>query len=160
MLHRNDSWIKKSEWAFFFFFFCRKCWKSVRFAAAENWFKPPLFFIDRTKAVIQHFWRSPLSNWKKTQKNPEKKTHKNSYFLLSVVSLYTPYFVMFCVFLYGPFCHGAHKLDLSTLFSTFFFEHIFHLYYNWLNKFAFVIGQTKDWILFCAHMEYKRQDGG
>ena len=29
-------------------------------------------------------------------------------------------FVMFCVFLYGPFCHGAHKLDLSTLFTTFF----------------------------------------
>jgi len=27
---------------------------------------------------------------------------------------------MFCVFLYGPFCHGAHKLDLSTLFTTFF----------------------------------------
>jgi len=22
--------------------------------------------------------------------------------------------------LYGPFCHGAHKLDLSTLFTTFF----------------------------------------
>jgi len=21
----------------------------------ENWFKPPMFFIDRTKAVIQHF---------------------------------------------------------------------------------------------------------
>jgi len=28
---------------------------SVRFAAAENWFKPPMFFIDRTKAVILHF---------------------------------------------------------------------------------------------------------
>jgi len=25
------------------------------FAAAENWFKPPMFFIDRTKAVILHF---------------------------------------------------------------------------------------------------------
>ena len=34
--------------------------------------------------------------------------------------LFTPCFVMFCVFLYGPFCHGAHKLDLSTLFTTFF----------------------------------------
>ena len=29
--------------------------ESVRFAAAENWFKPPMIFIDRTKAVIQHF---------------------------------------------------------------------------------------------------------
>jgi len=29
-------------------------------AAAENWFKPPLFFIDRTKALIQHLWRSHI----------------------------------------------------------------------------------------------------
>ena len=27
-----------------------------------------------------------------------------------------------CLFLYWPFCHGAHKLDL------FFFEHLFNLY--------------------------------
>ena len=27
----------------------------ARFAEAENWFKPPMIFIDRTKAVIQHF---------------------------------------------------------------------------------------------------------
>ena len=47
------------------------------------------------------------------------KNTKNSYFLLSVASLYTPCFVLFCVFWYGPFCHGAHKLDLSTLFTTF-----------------------------------------
>ena len=32
----------------------------VRFAAAENWFKPPMFFIDRTKAVIQHFFGEVL----------------------------------------------------------------------------------------------------
>ena len=43
-----------------------------------------------------------------------------SYFLMSVASLYTLCFVMFSVFLYGPFCHGAHKLDLSTLFTTCF----------------------------------------
>jgi len=49
-----------------------------------------------------------------------RKTQKNSYFLMSGVSLYTPCFEMFCVFFYGPFCHGAHKLDLSTLFTTFF----------------------------------------
>ena len=50
-------------------------------------------------------------------------------FFMSVASLFTQCFVMFCVFLYGPFCHGAHKLDLSTLFTTFFFEHLLHLYY-------------------------------
>ena len=60
---------------------------------------------------------------KKIKKNRNirlRKTQKNSYFLMSVASLYTQCFVMFCVFLYGPFCHGAHKLDLSTLFTTFF----------------------------------------
>jgi len=41
---------------------------------------------------------------------------------MSVTSLYTPCFVMFCVFLYGPFCHGAHTLDLSTLFTSFIFR--------------------------------------
>ena len=35
-----------------------------------------------------------------------------------------------CAFWYWPFCHGAHKLDLSTLFSAFFFEHLFSLYCN------------------------------
>ena len=29
--------------------------------------------------------------------------------------------VVLCVWvLYGPFCHGALKLDISTLFTTFF----------------------------------------
>ena len=102
-------------------FFSRKCWESVRFAAAESWFKPPMFFFDRSKTVIQHFWRSPLSNWKLKKKIRKiRKKHKNSCFLMSVASLYTACFVMFCAFLYGPFCHGAHKLDLSTLFTTFF----------------------------------------
>ena len=50
----------------------------------------------------------------------KSKNTKNSYFFMSVASLFTPCFVMFGVFLYGPFCHGAHKLDLSTLFTTFF----------------------------------------
>jgi len=45
----------------------------------------------------------------------------------SWMSLYTSCFVMFFVFLYGPSCHSAHKLDLSTL-QHFFFEHLFHLY--------------------------------
>ena len=59
-----------------------------------------------------------IKNWKYKKLNNLKNT-KNSYFLMSVASLYTACFVMFCVLLYGPFCHGAHKLDLSTLFSTF-----------------------------------------
>ena len=34
----------------------------------------------------------------------------------------------FRLVLYGPFCHGALKLDISTLFTTFVFEHLFNLY--------------------------------
>ena len=35
-----------------------------------------------------------------------------------------------CWFLCRPFCHGALKPDISTLFTTFFFfEHLFNLYY-------------------------------
>jgi len=51
-----------------------------------------------------------------------------SYFLMSVASLYTPCFVMFCVFLYGPFCHGAHNLTCPHCLQHFVFEHLFHLY--------------------------------
>jgi len=61
-----------------------------------------------------------LSNWKLKIKIRKIENSKNSHFFMSVASLYTPCFVMFCVFLYGTFCHGAHKLDLSTLFTTFF----------------------------------------
>jgi len=41
-----------------------------------------------------------------------------------------------CWFLYGPFCHGAIKLDISTSFTTFFFEHLFNVYYYFDNKAA------------------------
>ena len=72
-----------------------------------------------------------IENIKKPRKI--RKTQKNSYFLMSVASLYTPCFVMFCVLLYGPFCHGAQKLELTTFFTTFFFEHLFHLYGPLIN---------------------------
>ena len=52
---------------------------------------------------------------------------------MSVASSYTLCFVMFCVFLYGPFCHGAHKLDLSTLFTTCFSLNISSIYTKILN---------------------------
>jgi len=47
----------------------------VTFAAAETWFKPPMFFIDRTKAVNQHFLKKSFKQLKiknKKQKNPNK----------------------------------------------------------------------------------------
>ena len=36
---------------FVFFFFSNKCWVSVRFTLAENWFKLPMNANDRTKAL-------------------------------------------------------------------------------------------------------------
>ena len=56
----------------------------------------------------------------------------------------TPCFVMFCVFLYGPFCHGAHKLDLSTLFTTFFL---------WTSP-PFIFRQEYVWKLHSDHLTY------
>jgi len=44
-------------------------------------------------------------------------------------------FVSLCLLvLYGPFCHGALKLDISSLFTNSFFEHLFNLYYYVLNS--------------------------
>ena len=100
-------------------------------------FKPPMFFIDHTKAVIQHFLEKSFKQLKIENKDKNRKirkTQKNSYFLMSVASLYTPCVVMFCVFLYGPICHGAHKLDLSAVFTTFFLWTFLHLYWKKAGK--------------------------
>ena len=45
-----------------------------------------------------------------------------------VGSLYTSCFVMFCVFLYMPLCHGTINLTCPYCKQHFFFEHLFHLY--------------------------------
>jgi len=55
----------------FFFFFSRKCWESVRFAAAENWFKPPMFLFDRTKALMQLFLEKSFKKLKIENKKPQ-----------------------------------------------------------------------------------------
>jgi len=71
---------------------------------------------------------------------------------MSVASLYTPCFVMFCVFLYRPFCHGAYKLDLSTLFTPFFLwtslPFIFRLSFDWEHtcNFTYTLCET---CLYC-----------
>jgi len=38
--------------------------------------------------------------------------------------------VSLCMFLYGLFCHDALTLDMSTLCTTFFCEHLLNLYYT------------------------------
>jgi len=44
------------------------------------------------------------------------------------VFVYSLFCYVLCV-LYGQFCHGAHKLDI--VYTHFFFEHLFHLYYKY-----------------------------
>jgi len=53
---------------------------------------------------------------------------------MSVTSCCSACFVLFYVFvLYGLFCHGALKPNLSTLSTTFFFEHPFNLFCSLKN---------------------------
>ena len=54
------------------------------------------------------------------------KNTNNSYFLMSVASLYTPCFVMFFVFLYGPFCHGAVSFICEQNLNNSFFQCLRH----------------------------------
>ena len=51
------------------------------------------------------------------------KTHTNSLVRMSVTACCSACFcAVLCVcFLYGTFCHGAIKIGMSTLFTTFFF---------------------------------------
>ena len=73
-------------------------------------------------------------NYIKKWTNTENK-HKNSLFWMSVTSCCS-----LCLFLYGQFCHGALKPNLSTLFETFFFEYHFNSSYkdSALKKFIFI----------------------
>jgi len=43
----------------------------------------------------------------------------------------TCFCVVMCLFLYVPFCHGALKLDISTLFTTFVRFHLYNKNMNW-----------------------------
>jgi len=84
----------------------------VRFAIAENWFKLPMKVINRTKAVTQCFLKNSFHIKLHTKDFFSKCQSRHG--VLRV-------FVSFCVLvLCGPFCHGALKPDISTLFKTFF----------------------------------------
>jgi len=52
----------------------------------------------------------------------EKKTHKT--IVISDRQLRLVFYMFSCcsggLYVYGPFCHGALKLDMSTLFTAFF----------------------------------------
>ena len=69
-----------------------------------------------------------------------------NHFFLNVCCLLVFYVLLccsMCLFLYGLFCHGALKLDLYTLFTT-FFEHLFNLYY----LLSFIVVITMELFLF------------
>jgi len=58
---------------------------------------------------------------KKENKNP--KTHTHTCFFLNVCCVLVFYVFLCCSvcwFLYGPFCHGALKFDVCSLFATLF----------------------------------------
>jgi len=67
-----------------------------------------------------------------------RKTHER--FFLNVCCVFEFYIFLCCSvcwFLYGPFCQGALKLKISTLFTTFFpwTSHKFKLWYIcWFGK--------------------------
>jgi len=94
-----------------------KVWGLLRRRAGLG---PQCFSLAVPGRWFSIFWRSPLGGWELEVKIRKIENSKNSCFFVSVASLCAPCFVVFCVFLYGPFCHGAHKFDLSTLFTTFF----------------------------------------
>jgi len=87
---------------------------------SENWFKPPM----NVKAVTQHFVRNYQYKKERKEKKEKSEKHKNSFseFLLRLDHVDVPCVLCcsVCLFLYGPFCHGALKLNISILLTTFF----------------------------------------
>ena len=77
--------------------------------------------IDRTKAVTQHFLENSFKKLS-IKKNKKIKIRKTQKYSLSKCLLRHDVVRVLCrsLFVYGPFCHGALKHDISTLFTTFF----------------------------------------
>jgi len=73
-----------------------------------------LYILTLNKSQMTIFKISILIGKDERDKKGPKHT-KNNYFLMFVASLHTPCFVMFFVFLYGPICHGAHKIVVVSL---------------------------------------------
>jgi len=83
----------------------------------------------------------------------------------TLMSLYTSCFVMFFVFLYGPSCHVAHKLDLLTTFFLwtslpFIFSSMipFYFFLFFLNHFCDLLRPNFEWNrktkLFITYMSF------
>jgi len=122
--------LKRECYCIFFIFFSNKCWISVRFAAADNWFKPPMYFIDRTKAVNQYFYEKSC-NWKLKKPPPEKlkNNNKNRAIYLCLlrfcklrvsVCICTGHFVMVSINLTCPHCLHHFYMGFCTFTLMYF----------------------------------------
>jgi len=78
--------------------------------------------IDRTKAVTQHFLENSFKKLYIKNVRTIRKTQKVGFFskCIRMMVFYVFLCRSVCWFVYGPFCHGALKLDISTLFKIFF----------------------------------------
>jgi len=74
---------------------------------------------------------------------------------LSVASWCSLCFVLLCVFFVRAICHGALKLDISTLFTAYFvFEHHFNLYYMVFYVYDIYLQNNSPWLLMVPVREY------
>ena len=78
--------------------------------------------IDRPKAVTQHFLGKSFRKSKVKKIIEKSEKHKEVFFseCLLRFGVHVILCCPVCLFLYGPLCHGALKLDMSTLFTTSF----------------------------------------
>jgi len=100
------------------FFFFSKNVEKREVCYSFNWFKPHMKVINRTKAVTQLFFEKSC---KKLYIIKKSDKHKNSFseclLRLGVLRVFALFFVFIFVRAILSWCL---KLDISTLFTTFF----------------------------------------
>jgi len=78
---------------------------------------------DRTKAITQHFLEKSFKQSYQIKKCKRIIWKTQKCFFLNVCCVLVFCLFLYCSvcwFLYGPFCHGTLRIDISTLFTTFF----------------------------------------
>jgi len=113
------------------FFFFNKCWVRVRFAIAENWFKPS----KKRRWPYQDGYSTFLEEitLQIKYKNRTKSDTKNSWCSMFVTTCCFACFIL-CLFLYRPFVTVPLNLAPSSLFATLFLSTILQFVMNWKSS--------------------------
>jgi len=108
------------KWLAYFLFLVHPTLRKCEVCYKLKLVQTPVKVNDRTKAVTQHFLEKSFK--KLLIKKSNKKTLKTQKIVYSGcllrLGILRVLYCSVCWSLYGPFCHGILKLDISTMYTV------------------------------------------